>query len=134
MRSAPNHCIDDESLKEYFYRGQNDNNKTVLDTIAGCSYGECPYVEIAKKLQKISRNNKAWSTRKSDTGRNTFAVQSTHNPATNEISEEMTQIITELGLVLKHLSRVQKRYVQLTTCVNHHHQMMNFIMRRIPML
>ena len=59
LRSVPNHRIDDESLKEYFYRGQNDNNKVVLDTIAGCSYGECPYAEIAKKLEKISQNYKA---------------------------------------------------------------------------
>ena len=76
FRSVPNHHIDDESLKKYFYRVQDDNNKAVLDTIAGDSYGECPYVEIVKKLEKISRNNKAWSTRKSDTGRNTFTVQS----------------------------------------------------------
>ena len=27
LRSVPNHRIDDESLKEYFYRGQDDNNK-----------------------------------------------------------------------------------------------------------
>ena len=88
LRSVPNHRIDDESLKEYFYRGQ-DNNKVVLDTIAGGSYGECPYAETTEKLEKISQNNKAWSTTKSDTGRNTFAMQSTHNPATDEIREEM---------------------------------------------
>uniref|UniRef100_M1DDB4 Integrase core domain containing protein n=1 Tax=Solanum tuberosum TaxID=4113 RepID=M1DDB4_SOLTU len=38
IRGVPNHHIDDESLKEYFYRGQDDNNKAVLDTIAGGSY------------------------------------------------------------------------------------------------
>ena len=61
LRSVPNHRIDDESLKEYFYRGQDDNNKMVLDTIAGGPYGECLYADIAEKLEKISRNNKAWS-------------------------------------------------------------------------
>ena len=33
FRSVPNHRIDDESLKEYFYRGQVDNNKALLDTM-----------------------------------------------------------------------------------------------------
>ena len=106
MESVPNHRIDDESLKEYFYRGHDDNNKAVLDTVAGGSYGECPYAKIAGKLEEISQNNTAWSTRKSDTGRNTFAVQSTHNPATDEIREEMAQMRTDLRLVLKHVTGV----------------------------
>ena len=78
LRSVPNHHIDDESLKEYFYRGQDDNNKAVLDTIAGGSYGKCPYAMIAEKLEKISRNNKAYSTTKSYTGE----ISSQCNPLT----------------------------------------------------
>ena len=35
-------------------------------------------------------------------------MQSTHNPATNEIREEMAQTRTELGLVLKHFTGCRK--------------------------
>ena len=49
VRGVPNHRIDDESLKEYFYRGQDYNNKVVLNSIVGGSYGECTYAEIAEK-------------------------------------------------------------------------------------
>ena len=39
-----------------------------------------------------------------DTGRNTFTMQSTHNPAIDEIREDMAYMRTELGLVLKHVT------------------------------
>ncbi|KAH0678939.1 hypothetical protein KY284_020024 [Solanum tuberosum] len=76
--------------------GESDeNNKAVLDTIAGGSYGECTYAQIVKNLEKISHNNKAWSTRRSDTGRNTFVVNATNNQSADEIREEMAQMRTE---------------------------------------
>ena len=40
VRGVPIHRIYDESLKEYFYRGQDENDKALLDTIVGDSYGE----------------------------------------------------------------------------------------------
>ena len=52
FRSIPNHRIDDDSLKEYFYSGQDDNNDAVLDTIRVGSHGECTYAKIAEKLEK----------------------------------------------------------------------------------
>ena len=71
--------------------------------------GSVLMLRLLKKLEKFSWNNKAWTTRKSDTGRNTFAVQFTHNPATDEIREEVAQMRTDLGLVLKHVTGMQKR-------------------------
>lgn len=91
---VPNHRIDDRSLIQYFYNGQDENNKALLYTTAGVSYSECTYVEIVEKLENISRNNKGWSTRKFDIGRNTIVVQATNNPSVNEMHEELAQVRT----------------------------------------
>ena len=40
VRGVQNHCMDDESLNENFYWSQDDNNKAILHTIAGGSYGD----------------------------------------------------------------------------------------------
>ena len=46
MRGVPNHNIDDESLKDYFYRGKDDNNKAILDTIAVAPMGNVPMLRL----------------------------------------------------------------------------------------
>lgn len=109
MWSVPNNCIDDDSLKKYFYQGQdvnvaNDNGKGVLDTIAGGSYGIWTWAQINEKMQKLSHNNKAWSTRMLYSTRNIFAVQDTNISTTDNIHEKMVLITTELGFVFKHVS------------------------------
>lgn len=57
-----------------------------------------------KALEKISWNNKAWSTKRSDNGRNTFVVKATNNQPTDEIWKKVDQIRNELGLVLENVS------------------------------
>ena len=51
----PNQCIDDESLKKHFYRGQDENNKVVLDTNAGGSYGMHIYLDRREVGEHISQ-------------------------------------------------------------------------------
>ena len=43
-------------------------------------------------------------TRRSDTGRKTFAIHTTNNQPADEIWEEISQMRTELGLALKYVS------------------------------
>ena len=59
--------------------------------------GNANMLRIAEKLEKISHNNKAWNTRKSNTRRNSFAVLATNNPSANNICEELAQLRTEIG-------------------------------------
>lgn len=54
MRSVPNLLIMMNHFKEYFYRGQDENSKAVLDTIVWFSYGEFTFEQITKTLEKIS--------------------------------------------------------------------------------
>ena len=52
VRDVPKHHTDDESLKEYFYRGKDCNKKAMPDAIADGFYGECTYDKIAEKLRE----------------------------------------------------------------------------------
>ena len=67
----------------------------------GGSYGKFTYAKITEKLEKISRHNKSWSSRKSYIGINTIVVQAIHNTTAHEVREEMVQMRTKLMLVLK---------------------------------
>lgn len=46
VRGVKNPLIDNDSLKDNFYIGQDDKNKIVLDTIVGGYYGEGTYADI----------------------------------------------------------------------------------------
>lgn len=81
--------IKDESLKAYFYLGNDENSKAIHDTIVGCSYGKCTFQKFVDKIEKISWNNKASRTIKFGTRRNTFAVKATTNNCTNYIYKEL---------------------------------------------
>ena len=64
-------------------------------------------VHIWRDCTKVGEdiaNNKASSTRKSDTGSNTFAVQDTNNPIVDDMRKELVQMRSGLGLVLKYVS------------------------------
>uniref|UniRef100_M1E168 Integrase core domain containing protein n=1 Tax=Solanum tuberosum TaxID=4113 RepID=M1E168_SOLTU len=52
IRGVSNHRTDDESLKQYFYQGQDVNSKAVFHTIAGGSYDEIRE-EMAKMRTKL---------------------------------------------------------------------------------
>lgn len=58
IRGFPNHHIYDESFKEYFYWGQNDSVKEVIDTIIGCSYGEYSWTPITRKWKRYHATTK----------------------------------------------------------------------------
>ena len=52
LRSVLNHCIDDESLIEYFYEGQDNTNEAVLDTIAGGFIGSVLILRLLRSWKK----------------------------------------------------------------------------------
>ena len=80
----------------------------MLHTIVGCSYGECPYAEIAEKLEKIYHSNKVWCSRKSNTG----AIPSQCNPLTTQPQMRFVKDgsdRTEFKFVLKYITGGTKK-------------------------
>lgn len=61
----------------------------LLIRFLGFFYRECTLENIAEKREKIFQNNKAWSTKKFSTERNTFSVKATPKPSVNDILKEM---------------------------------------------
>uniref|UniRef100_M1DIJ0 Integrase core domain containing protein n=1 Tax=Solanum tuberosum TaxID=4113 RepID=M1DIJ0_SOLTU len=74
-----------------------DNYRVDFDVV-----GSAGAIEIVGKLEKISKNDKAWSTKTLATTKSMFSIQATPNYSNNDISEEMTTLRTEVSLVLKH--------------------------------
>ena len=73
-------------------------------------------------MEKISRKNKAWRSRKSNTRGNTIVVQATNNPAVDELREKMAQMRSKLGFVLKPVSGGSEKenvvkYLSRTPCL-----------------
>ncbi|KAK4706895.1 hypothetical protein R3W88_033538 [Solanum pinnatisectum] len=56
IRGVPNHHIDDESLKEYFYRGQDDNSKAVWGVFEPIP--KVPIWIIGAKVKEIKKTMK----------------------------------------------------------------------------
>lgn len=66
-RSVPDHKITNNSIEEIFYRALYENCKVVAGTITKGPFLNCTFVEVAQRLERVAKTNRAWDTRESTT-------------------------------------------------------------------
>ncbi|KAK4708716.1 hypothetical protein R3W88_029641 [Solanum pinnatisectum] len=116
MRSVPNHRIDDELLKKYFYKWQDDNGKAVLDTIARGSYGEQGVFELAFKVPTriISAKVKETRTRTMETTTKMMKRFDVTDENVKEIRNDLSGIGQKVDAHAVSIKQLEQQFSQLS--------------------
>ena len=104
VKGIPNRYTDDKSLKYYFYKVEDVNNKVVLDILLVAPMGYTRTLISYKSWRTYRTTINPGALESKILGKKTFAVQATNNKTAYKRREELVQMRTELGLVIKHVS------------------------------